>query len=92
MQHVREAGQGAVHFQHVTDGHDALGGVGAMTIHVEPAKIVVVQPETRGLSKKQALSEGIDSKAGELSAYSSFLRVELVAMASATCFAPSARR
>ena len=34
-----------------------------MTIHVEPAKIVVVQPETRGLSKKQALSEGIDSKA-----------------------------
>ena len=33
---------------------------------------------------------GIDSKARELSAYSSSLRVELVAMASATCFAPSA--
>ena len=61
MQHVREAGQGAVHFQHVADGHDALGGVGAMTIRVEPAKLVVVQPETRGLSKKQALSEGPDT-------------------------------
>ena len=45
--------------------------------------------------RKRTLSKGIDSKAEQgwvLSAYSSSLRVVLVAMASATCFAPSALR
>ena len=60
MQHAREAGQGAVHFEYVADGDNAHGGIGAHAHVVEPAELVVVQPETRGLSKKQALSEGID--------------------------------
>ena len=62
MQHVREAGQGAVHFEYVADGDNAHGGIGAMAHRVEPAELVVVQPETRGLSKKQALSAGADSR------------------------------
>ena len=61
MQHIREAGQGAVRFEHVADGDNALGGVGASALAVEPAELVAVQPETRGLSKKQALSAGPDT-------------------------------
>ena len=61
MQHVREAGQGAVQLEHVTDGDDALGGVGALAKTVEPTELVVVQPERRGLSKMQAPSEGPDT-------------------------------
>ena len=60
MQHVREAGQGAVHFEHVADGDNTLGGVGA-TMSVDPAELVAVQPERRGLSKMQALSKGADA-------------------------------
>ena len=45
MRHVREARQGAVRFEHIADGGDALGGVGAAAEHAEPAELVVVQPE-----------------------------------------------
>ena len=89
MQHVREAGQGAVQLEHVTNGDNALGGVDALAITIEPTELVVVQPERRGLSKMQAPSEGIESEAGVPSAYPSSLRVVLVAIASAKCFAPS---
>ena len=65
MQHVREAGQGAADFEYVADGDNAHGGVGAIAHKVEPTELVAVQPETRGLSKKQALSAGIDSKEGQ---------------------------
>ena len=51
MMHVREARQRAVRFEHVTDGDDARGGVGASAPAVEPAELVGVQPERRGLSK-----------------------------------------
>ena len=60
---VREARQGAIHFEHVTDGDDALRGVGAPAILVDPAGLVVVQAGRQRLSKKQARSGGIDSKA-----------------------------
>ena len=61
MIHVREACQGAIHFEHVADGDDALGGVGAAAVLVEPAELVVVQAKRQGLSKSQALSEGPDT-------------------------------
>ena len=59
---VREARQGAIHFEHVTDGDDALRGVGAIADLVEPAERVLVQAKRQGLSKPQALSEGADSR------------------------------
>ena len=62
MQHAREAGQGAVHFEYVADDDNAHGGIGAIADRVDPAELVIVQPETRGLRKKQALSEGADSR------------------------------
>ena len=58
MRHVREARQGAVRFEHVADGGDALGGVVASASGVDPAECVVVQPGRRGLSKMQVLSAG----------------------------------
>ena len=60
--HVREACQGAVHFEHVADDHNTLGGVGADAPVVKPAELVAVQPKRRGSSQMQALSKGIDSR------------------------------
>ena len=58
--HIREACQGAVHFEHVADGHDALGGIGAVTsIGVDATERIRVQTEAR--SKPQALSAGPDT-------------------------------
>ena len=40
MRHVREACQGAVEFDHVADGDNALGGVGATAV-LDSAELVV---------------------------------------------------
>ena len=59
---VREARQGAVHFEHVADGHDALLGVGAIaSMRVDAAKLVLRQAEKQGLSKTQVLSASADA-------------------------------
>ena len=60
-----EVAEGAVHFEHVADGDDALGSVGALASSIESAELVVVQAERQGLSKAQAESAGIDSKEGQ---------------------------
>ena len=62
---IREARQGAIHSEHVTDGDDALRGVGATASGGEPAELVVVKAGRQRLSKKQARSGGIDSKEGQ---------------------------
>ena len=61
VRRIREARQGAVHFEHVADGDDALGSVGALAKRIESAELVVVQTERQGLSKTQAPSAAIDS-------------------------------
>ena len=45
MRRVREARQGPVQLEHVADGDNALGGVGAVAPAIEAAELVVVQPE-----------------------------------------------
>ena len=96
MRSALQARQRTVQLEHVADGDDAFGGVGANEVAIgvctDPAELVAVQPMRWGVSKMQALLEGIDSKAGVLSAYLSSLRVVLVARASAIYFAPSALR
>ena len=47
---VREARQGAVHFEHVADGNDALGGVGALALVFDPAEPVAVKPVRQKMS------------------------------------------
>ena len=42
MRHVQEACQGAVDFEHVADGDNALGGVGATAV-LDSAEHVVVE-------------------------------------------------
>ena len=66
------------------------GGVGGDSVgHVLCALwLELVAHEAANEGHSQALG-GIGSKAGVQSAYSSSVRVVLVAMASATCFAPS---
>ena len=45
VRRVREARQGPVQLEHVADGDNALGGVGASAPAVKAAEQVVVQPE-----------------------------------------------
>ena len=62
MRHVREARQGTVEFEHVADGNDALRGVRALAV-LDSAEHIAIEAVRWGMSKTQALSEGIDSKA-----------------------------
>ena len=48
---VREARQGAVHFEHVADGDDALRGVGALAILVDSTEHAVVEAARWGMSQ-----------------------------------------
>ena len=52
MRHIREARQGAVHFEHVTDGDDTIGGVGAPAKFVDPAERVAPQTTRHGARRK----------------------------------------
>ena len=61
VRRIREARQGAVHFEHVADGDDALRGVGALAI-LDFAEHVAVEAARVGMSKMQALSRGADSR------------------------------
>ena len=58
VKRAREARQGVVHFEHVTDGDNTLGGVNAPAYIVQATEPVAVQPESRGRSKMQALVRG----------------------------------
>ena len=61
---VREARQGAIHFEHVTDGDDALRGVRAPAV-LDSAEHIAIEAVRWGMSKTQALSEGIDGEEGQ---------------------------
>ena len=63
MRHVREARQGAVRFEHVADGDNGLGDVGAVAYQIQPTELVCAQAESRDGAKRKRLLEGIDSKA-----------------------------
>ena len=50
MRRVREARQGPVQLEHVADGDDALGGVGASAPRIDPAELVFVKPVRQEMS------------------------------------------
>ena len=64
MRCALEACQGAVLFEHVADGNDALGGevanYVAKYVCTDPAELVAVQTMRWGVSKMQALLEAPD--------------------------------
>ena len=64
MGHIRKACQRAGEFEHVGDGNDSVCGVcavPAVILTIDPAEPVAVETMRLGVSKIQALSEGIDS-------------------------------
>ena len=51
VRRIREARQGAVHFEHVADGDDALRGVGALAMYVDSAERVAIEAVRWGMSQ-----------------------------------------